>query len=223
MAALGVVSKGLQHSALHNTDYRRVFATGSEVQVVLYSLQPGEILPKEVHEGVTQIMHIVDGVGRVDLWNADDSTAKTIGKGGRHSDLVIVNPGTTHRVENTSFACDLKLVSFYTAKEFAPDRVDERQPEDTVESHDFAIAADTNRAPGFTLARLGQSFGEDVEGVTVRWASHDAEWADSPARVRLFTKEEKPLCNHVHSIAGLHRWLHDRPEGKSACPACSAA
>jgi len=48
-----------------NTDFRRVLYSGSKLQLVLMSLEPGQEIGGEIHADTDQFFRIEDGEGRI--------------------------------------------------------------------------------------------------------------------------------------------------------------
>lgn len=105
-----------------NTDYRRVIKTVDGMQLVLMSLNVGETIPCEIHEGKgAQFIRIESGLGKL------TSNGKQVCKLYNGTSLLIPN-GVHHCIANTSKALPMKLYSVYTPQQHAPTRRDVRQP-----------------------------------------------------------------------------------------------
>lgn len=76
-----------------NDNFRKVLYTGKHMQLVLMTLQPGEDIGMEVHEGHDQFFRIEDGEGEVII----DGTTTPI----EDDDAIIVPAGAEHNVVNT--------------------------------------------------------------------------------------------------------------------------
>ena len=88
----------------NNSNFRRVLYTGSNMQLVLMALQPGEEIGDEVHEDRDQFFRVEKGQGEV--W-IDGARTKI------KSDMAIVVPaGARHNVKNTGEE-PLKLYTLY--------------------------------------------------------------------------------------------------------------
>ena len=87
-----------------NGDFRRVLYTGKHLQLVLMTLQPGEEIGSEVHDGIDQFFRFEEGVGVVDIDGVENKVADGSG--------VIVPSGARHNVRNTGDV-PLKLYSIY--------------------------------------------------------------------------------------------------------------
>lgn len=91
--------------AKKNHWFREVVATGPHAQVVVMSIPPGGEIGEETHADNDQVLHLVEGSGRVML---DGQTAAFDA-----GDLVLVPAGTRH---NFTAAADapLKIVTTYS-------------------------------------------------------------------------------------------------------------
>ncbi|MCA9354586.1 MAG: cupin domain-containing protein [Candidatus Kaiserbacteria bacterium] len=92
-----------------NTNFRKVLYTGEKMQLVLMTLQPGEEIGAEVHDGHDQFFRFEEGVGKVIV----NESEYEVGDG----DSVIVPSGANHNVINTSDSELLKLYTIYTPPE----------------------------------------------------------------------------------------------------------
>ena len=87
-----------------NEDFRRVLYTGKHLQLVLMTLQPGEEIGSEVHDGIDQFFRFEAGEGVVDIDGAEHRVSDGSG--------VIVPSGARHNVRNTGNA-PLRLYTLY--------------------------------------------------------------------------------------------------------------
>ena len=91
-----------------NRDFRRVLYTGPHMQLVLMSLEPGEEIGEEVHEGTDQFFRVEQGKGEVSI----DGRATPI-----ESDTAIIVPaGARHNIKNTGHK-PLRLYTLYAPPE----------------------------------------------------------------------------------------------------------
>ena len=116
----------IQTATLRNTDFRRVLYTGSNLQLVLMTLQPGEEIGEETHDDRDQFFRIEEGKGEVVI------------DGRRHQVeddyAVIVPAGALHNVINSGSA-PLKLYTLYGPPEHR-DSVVHRTRSDAVADHE---------------------------------------------------------------------------------------
>ncbi len=80
--------KNISGQAKDNQYFRKVLATGKNVQVVVMSIPAGGEIGEETHPDNDQTLYLVDGVGQVVL----DGHAADFNTG----DLVLVPAGTKH-------------------------------------------------------------------------------------------------------------------------------
>ncbi|HLU04119.1 MAG TPA: cupin domain-containing protein [Advenella sp.] len=88
----------------NNDLYRKVLYTGKNLQLVLMTLQPGEEIGEEVHEGHDQFFRIEEGKGKVVI----DGQTHAI----EDDDAVIVPAGARHNVINSGDQ-PLRLYTIY--------------------------------------------------------------------------------------------------------------
>lgn len=79
--------------ARQSDDFRRVVITGDKIQIVVMTIQPGEEIGAETHEGHDQVLFFVDCEGEAVL-DGDRSTV-------RAGDLSFVHAGVHHNFINT--------------------------------------------------------------------------------------------------------------------------
>ena len=101
----------IERDTLANEDYRRVLFTGSKTQLVLMTLQPGEDIGLETHEGHDQFIRVEAGTGYVELhgerYDVGDGTA------------VVIPSGARHNLVNSSPDEPLRLYTLYSPPEHA--------------------------------------------------------------------------------------------------------
>jgi mannose-6-phosphate isomerase-like protein (cupin superfamily) len=112
--------------ARENPNFRETLATGEFSQIVLMTLQPGEEIGEEVHEG-DQILLFVEGEGEAVI---EGETSPV-----RSTDLVFVPAGTRHNFVNTG-AGPLRIVTVYAPPEHPDGTVHRTKAEaDAAEHH----------------------------------------------------------------------------------------
>jgi mannose-6-phosphate isomerase-like protein (cupin superfamily) len=107
--------------------FRREVVTGRNMQIVVMTIQPGEEIGEEVHEGIDQVLLFVDGEGESIL---EGRRAPV-----RAGHLTFVPGGTLHNFVNTGDV-PLRLVTAYAPPEHAPGTVHADKAEaDAAEEH----------------------------------------------------------------------------------------
>lgn len=91
-----------------NTNFRRVLYTGTQMQLVLMALKPGEEIGEEVHDDRDQFFRVEKGEGEVSI---DGHKTKV-----KSDDAIIVPAGARHNVRNTGDE-PLKLYTLYAPPE----------------------------------------------------------------------------------------------------------
>jgi len=94
----------IEELTVNNDLYRKVLYTGKNLQLVLMTLQPGEEIGEEVHEGHDQFFRIEQGTGKVVI----DGQTHAI----EDDDAVIVPAGARHNVINSGDQ-PLRLYTIY--------------------------------------------------------------------------------------------------------------
>ena len=111
----------IEEETLKNDDYRRVVYTG-KMQLVYMTLQPGEEIGLEVHEGHDQFFRFEEGTGEV-IINEEVFQVKD-------GDAVIVPSGAKHNVKNTGDT-PLKLYTIYAPPEHPEGTVHHRKADES--------------------------------------------------------------------------------------------
>jgi mannose-6-phosphate isomerase-like protein (cupin superfamily) len=93
--------------ARQNEYFRQTIVTGEHSQVVVMTLQPGEDIGEETHDG-DQILFFVEGKGEAVLEGESSPV--------RPNDMVFVPAGTLHNFINTG-GLKLRLVTTYAPPE----------------------------------------------------------------------------------------------------------
>jgi mannose-6-phosphate isomerase-like protein (cupin superfamily) len=113
------INEDIASHAKKNTDFRRVILTNKFSQVVLMSVEPGDDIGEETHEG-DQILYFVDGEGDAVLAGKKSKIAA--------GSLVSVPAGTLHNFINTG-SKPLKLYTVYAPPEEPPETVHKTKAE----------------------------------------------------------------------------------------------
>ncbi|HYC58457.1 MAG TPA: cupin domain-containing protein [Thermoanaerobaculia bacterium] len=98
----------IEKLTLENSSFRRVLYTGSQMQLVLMTLEPGEEIGEEVHDDRDQFFRVEQGNGKVYI----DGQATDV-----EDDFAIIVPaGARHNVKNTGSE-PLKVYTLYAPPE----------------------------------------------------------------------------------------------------------
>ena len=101
----------IERETLANDDFRRVLFTGANMQLVLMTLQPGEDIGLETHDGHDQFIRIEAGSGVARL-NGEESRLED-------GSIVVIGAGVEHNIVNTSENEPLRLYTLYAPPEHA--------------------------------------------------------------------------------------------------------
>lgn len=115
--------QNIEKLTVENDNYRKVLYTGKHMQLVLMTLQAGEEIGREVHEGHDQFFRIEEGQGRISI---DDNEYDV-----KDDDAMIVPAGAWHNVVNTG-STPLRLYTLYGPPEHRegvlhPTKADEKE------------------------------------------------------------------------------------------------
>ena len=101
----------IERDTLANDDFRRVLFTGPNMQLVLMTLQPGEDIGLETHDGHDQFIRIEAGSGVARL-NGVESRLED-------GSIVLIPAGLEHNIVNSSNDQPLRLYTLYSPPEHA--------------------------------------------------------------------------------------------------------
>ncbi len=94
----------IEEMTIENSNFRRVLYTGENLQLVLMSIEPGDEIGSEVHEGHDQFFRIEKGEGEVII---DDRRLVV-----KANDAIIVPAKARHNIINTGREA-LRLYTIY--------------------------------------------------------------------------------------------------------------
>lgn len=115
-----VLHTNIEQITLNNTNYRQVIHTTKYNQVVLMSILPGDDIPLEKHDTVTQFIRIESGKGIAYIDNQEYELYDGIS--------LNIPPGLYHKVVNTSVSEPLKLYSIYSPPEHPDGLIQYKNP-----------------------------------------------------------------------------------------------
>lgn len=109
----------IESETLGNDNYRKVLYTGSFMQLVVMTLDPGEEIGAEVHEGHDQFFRIEEGTAKV-IMNGEETTLNA-------DEVAIVPSGAEHNVINIGEGL-LKLYTIYSPPEHPEGTIQKDKP-----------------------------------------------------------------------------------------------
>ena len=111
--------RDIEKKTISNNFYRKVVYTDKWQQLVIMSLNVGETIPLESHNG-TQFFRIESGKAEA---RVGGSKYKTLKDGA----VLMVPPNTKHVIKNTSKKDPLKLYTIYSPPQHKPKTIKKRQ------------------------------------------------------------------------------------------------
>jgi mannose-6-phosphate isomerase-like protein (cupin superfamily) len=107
-------SADIEKETVGNTNFRTTLFTGSQMQLTVMHLEPGEEIGLEMHDGTDQFIRVEEGSASVTMGRTKDAVEVTH----ELTDdwAVIIPSGTWHNVINTGDG-PLKLYSLYSPPE----------------------------------------------------------------------------------------------------------
>lgn len=111
----------IETETIENENFRKVLYTGQHMQLVVMTLQPGEDIGAEVHDGHDQFFRVEEGVAQVVI-DGEEIEVK-------EDEVAIVPGGKEHNVINIGEGL-LKLYTIYAPPEHPEGRVDEHKPKE---------------------------------------------------------------------------------------------
>lgn len=97
----------IEKETLENDYYRQILFTTSEMQLTVMSLDPGDVIPEEVHQG-SQFIRVESGSAFVKVGEEQYILSD--------NDIIIIPAGISHFVESAGIK-PLKLYSLYSPPE----------------------------------------------------------------------------------------------------------
>lgn len=113
----------IEKETLKNNNYREVISTDKYQQLVLMSLNPGEYIHREKHNG-TQFFRFEGGSGIAEIGSKREIIQLKDGIS------LTIKPNILHKIINTSKTKKLKLYSVYSPPQHKHGHIDKRQPAD---------------------------------------------------------------------------------------------
>jgi len=100
----------INEATLQNQTFRTALWTGTQLQLTLMSLNPGEDIGLEMHPDVDQFLRVEQGQGIVQMGASQDNLS--LQRNVQDDDIIIIPAGTFHNLTNTG-TVPLKLYSIY--------------------------------------------------------------------------------------------------------------
>lgn len=104
------VVENIEGMTLDNENYRTTIWTGEKLQVTVMSIEPGDDIGLEMHEGIDQFIRIEDGQGLCEMGEGEESL--TFKREVKDDDAIFVPADMWHNVTNTGDK-PLKLYTIY--------------------------------------------------------------------------------------------------------------
>ena len=104
----------IEQETLGNDTFRTVVFTGEHTQLTVMTIEPGDDIGGEVHDGHDQFIRIESGSARVELGGSEGAPEQVQEVGDDWA--VIIPSGTWHNVVNTGSE-PLKVYSLYSPPE----------------------------------------------------------------------------------------------------------
>lgn len=138
---IGYIGK-IEEQTEANTDFRRVLYSGSRLQLVLMSIEPGNEIGGEIHSDIDQFFRIEDGDGRLMI---DGKTHKI-----KAGDGIVVPAGAHHNLICTGQKA-LKIYTIYGPPHHEDQliqktKADADQTQEAFDGHPTEKTADVVRA-----------------------------------------------------------------------------
>ena len=112
--ASGNLAKGLriniEKDVMENTNFRKVLYTTKNMQLVIMSLKPNEIVEEEAHANIDQLFRFESGIGQVVV---NGNTYHVT-----NGDLVIIPAGSKHTIRNIDKVLNLKFYTVYCTPKY---------------------------------------------------------------------------------------------------------
>ncbi len=104
----------IEEATVQNDTFRTALWTGTQMQLTVMSIQPGDDIGLEVHDDHDQFLRVEQGVGFVQMGKSADNLE--FEKNVEDDDAIFVPAGSWHNITNTGDRA-LKLYSIYAPSE----------------------------------------------------------------------------------------------------------
>ena len=114
------VVENIEGMTVENENFRTTIWTGEKLQVTVMSIEPGDDIGLEVHEGIDQFLRIEEGTGLCQMGPTEDNL--NFESEVRDDDAIFVPADILHNVTNTGDV-PLKLYTIYAGPDHLPGTV----------------------------------------------------------------------------------------------------
>jgi mannose-6-phosphate isomerase-like protein (cupin superfamily) len=123
----------IEQATVENADYRQTLWTGSNLQVTVMAIAPGDDIGLEVHHDHDQFLRVEAGCGRVQMGPAEDDLS--FDREVEDDWAILVPAGSWHNVTNIGDE-PLKVYSIYAPPEHPHGTVHATKAEADADEHD---------------------------------------------------------------------------------------
>jgi mannose-6-phosphate isomerase-like protein (cupin superfamily) len=114
------VVENIEGMTVENENFRTTIWTGEKLQVTIMSIEPGDDIGLEVHEGIDQFLRIEEGTGLCQMGPTEDNL--NFESEVKDDDAIFVPADIWHNVTNTGDV-PLKLYTIYAGPDHLPGTV----------------------------------------------------------------------------------------------------
>ena len=114
------VVENIEGMTVDNDNFRTTIWTGEKLQVTVMSIEPGDDIGLEVHEGIDQFLRIEEGTGLCQMGPTEDNL--NFESEVKDDDAIFVPADIWHNVTNTGDV-PLKLYTIYAGPDHLPGTV----------------------------------------------------------------------------------------------------
>ena len=114
------VIENIEGMTLANENFRTTIWTGQKLQVTVMTIQPGDDIGLEVHNGIDQFLRVEQGSGLCKMGPSEDNL--NFQEAVKDDDAIFVPAGVWHNVVNTG-DIPLKIYTIYAGPDHLPGTV----------------------------------------------------------------------------------------------------
>lgn len=112
----------IEKETLNNENYRTTMWTGNKLQMTVMTIQPGDDIGLEIHQGIDQFLRIEEGQGLCKMGPSEMNL--TFEHSVKADDGIFVPADTWHDIINTG-SIPLKLYTIYAGPDHIPGTIHE--------------------------------------------------------------------------------------------------